>query len=186
MLLTVLLLLPGCRCNESPGVAVRQTLPHYAEFDGLVAASWRGKVDLARTAGRDLTEGAPTEWEGGQDAAAKVGAALGFLQMAESTDEVADAVAAASLGCGKCHMAAGVGSPAPPPPWTHEHAAEHVVYGLVWTAPLGPPPGGEPPLDALAQAWNEPVVLDSASQVDERSIRAGRVIATCAECHQKR
>ncbi|MBW1879968.1 MAG: hypothetical protein JRJ84_16520 [Deltaproteobacteria bacterium] len=103
---------------------------------------------------------------------------MGF---AEDTEELADAVASAARGCGMCHAATDAVPPARPP-WSHLSGASWVVDGLVWSRTEPPPAGGEPPLDALAEAWTRPVTSD-AQLTSEAEVRAARVVAVCAACH---
>jgi hypothetical protein len=151
----------GCTCadrvvpSDPEGPA-----PHFAGWDRLTDAVARRDVDAARAEARDLTEG-----EAGGDEI--VGAALGFLQVADA-DELADGLAGAALACGACHVANDVQVPAPAA-WTHAQGARALTRGVVRGSPVAPPDG-----DPLVQAWS--------SGADTEGRLAAALLA-CTSCH---
>ncbi len=73
---------------------------HGAGWPALVAAVERGDVATARVLARDLSLG---DQDDGSPATARVGGALGFLQLAADEEEARDALEAARAGCEGCH-----------------------------------------------------------------------------------
>jgi hypothetical protein len=93
------------------GAEERPMLPapaHASEWGALVAAAERGDVRTTRILARDLTLAPVAE---DHDAAATLGAALGFLQVADDPEDLSDAVARARAACVACHTAHGLDLP---------------------------------------------------------------------------
>lgn len=170
--------LAGCRCGAEPPVTAMPPASHFGSFDQLVSATVRGDVEGARWLAASLQEGdapAPPDDGGGAQA---VGGALGFLQLAEDADELAEGVAAAAVGCGACHAAAGVPRPELGP-WEHESGALRMTLGAVFP-PLEPPAdtGGE--LRAARAAWDAAAVEPDR---DPAPARLAAALASCSGCH---
>ena len=81
---------------------------HYEDWPLLLDAVRAGDVAAARERARDLASGAA----GDSESEARLGSALGLLQMAGDADELSDGAVAAAAACRRCHEAAN----APPPP----------------------------------------------------------------------
>jgi len=99
----VLVALACGRTGPEAGVPGVETLPrpgHATEWRALVAAAERGDVATARTMARDLSLGDVPE---DHPAAEELGAALGYLQIAEGPDDVREAVREAEAACEACH-----------------------------------------------------------------------------------
>ena len=166
-------LVGGCRCGSEEPASLVAT-GHYARFDALVEATSRADYDDAAILARDLTAGAPADHPAGQEAAARIGGALGFVQFAEQPDELALAVARAASACGACHGAAAVEAPSPPP-GTHATAGLRAVDVLVWNRGAALPPAGD---DAILAR-----VRDAWSGAEGEVARASAVLEACAGCH---
>ncbi|MEQ1501553.1 MAG: hypothetical protein ABMB14_04950 [Myxococcota bacterium] len=80
---------------------------HAAAWPALVAAADRGDLATLRVHARDLRLGTVDD----DPEAARVGAALGFLQLVDDPADVPDAVAKARAACVACHDARGVVAP---------------------------------------------------------------------------
>lgn len=123
----------ACRCSRPTAPELPAVAPHYGEWERLVGSAVRGDRIAVNTMARDLTVGAGLT--GDESAAAEVGAALGFLQVADE-DGLVFGVVRAAAACGSCHA----GQPPPPrPPFTDDTAAIWMVDGLVWNRPTLPP-----------------------------------------------
>jgi hypothetical protein len=73
---------------------------HATEWPALVAAAERGDVATVRIMARDLSLGDVAD---DHPAAAELGMALGYLQIADDPDEVRETVREASAACEACH-----------------------------------------------------------------------------------
>ena len=175
----VLLWMLGCTCNETEPPMIAPRASHFGTFHGLVNAATQGDVDGAKWIARSLQEGdvpEPLDDGGGLE---EVGGALGFIQIAEDAEEVVDGLATAAVGCGKCHVAAGVKKPEMGV-WTHESAGLRLVLGAVF------PPGEAPPAEGdelvpVSLAW------DSAEASEGENLDVVRLTAAlgaCLECHE--
>jgi hypothetical protein len=141
--------LAACRWG-APEPVPREREPHYEGFDVL--------VDLAAHGDRDAAQHAARELSGGSDADSEaLGAALGFVQMAEDEGELADGVASAAAACGNCHRERGIRALDDRPAWKDGSTARWAIWGLVWND-ASAPPGGWPAVDS-----------------DERDVAAARV-----------
>lgn len=112
--------LVGCG-TCTPERSIPPSTAHFSEWSPLVGAAVRGDRDAARVMARDLALGDVPEGDG----ADAVGAALGFLQVANA-DELVDAVVEAGEGCASCHAQAGVLAP-PAPSGPHARIANAAV-----------------------------------------------------------
>jgi hypothetical protein len=169
------LLLSSCRCGEpSQPETVNFVAPHYGEWNLLVRQVALGEVGTAAQVARDLTAGAPGEWDGvgGEDGARAVGGALGFLQIAASAEELAEGLPIAASGCATCHAGARVQPTGDRPAWAHETAAAWASWGVVFSMRERPPSGGASEIAAAAAAW------DPAS----KSALAD-LLSRCQDCH---
>jgi hypothetical protein len=100
--MTWVLALMACRGGEAPALPE----PHHAsEWSALVAAAERGDVQTAQVLARDLTLAPVAE---DHESAAALGAALGYLQVADEPADLPEAVAKARAACVACHEAHGV------------------------------------------------------------------------------
>ena len=169
-----LVLMVGCRCGSiEPLPEVRQGSSHFGRFHGLVNAALEGDVEGARWIAQTLQEGDVPDPADDGGGAEKVGGALGFVQMAEDGEEVLDGLAAAAVGCGQCHAAAGVEKP-PMGLWSHQSAGLRLVLGEVFP-PAESPPAEGPELAVVRAAWD-------AAEGDEERLAAA--LAACVECHK--
>lgn len=91
----------GCSGQSTP---IARAPGHASEWASLVAASERGEVETVRILARDLTLGTVPD---DHPSASQLGAALGFLQLAEPGDDLAPAVARARAACESCHAERG-------------------------------------------------------------------------------
>ncbi len=179
----VLVGVAGCQCGEQPAEVT--VAPHYAGWEAVVDAVARGDRRDAAERSRLMTEGEPSLWSGpgAEDANARVGAGVGFIAMAEDSEELADGLASAALGCGDCHAAAGATHELERPALAHPTAARWVAWGLVWHDPRIPASEDER-LQPLIQQWSEPVPKDTDG-VDPQVAQAARWFAACARCHSE-
>lgn len=168
------LLLSACRCGSPPPRAEDVRQPHYAEWERLVTQAALGDVETATLLARDLTEGEAAAWDGagGEAGARAVGGALGFLQIAESRDDLADGLPTAASGCATCHVGAGVQPRADRPEWAHETAAAWAAWGVVFSRSEPPPPRGDPQAAGAAPVIGPPT---------EDSL--GQLLVFCQDCH---
>ncbi len=120
---------PACGRREA-APPVPSTLPHFAEWTGLVDATARGDLSAAARAAVQLTGGRPTEVPDGPagEGDATVAAALAYVGFAEDAEELADTVLRAARGCAACHTALDVAPPAP----LEGDAAQRAVDTVVW------------------------------------------------------
>jgi hypothetical protein len=96
----------ACRGGEAPvGVEGLPAPRHAGEWSALVAAAERGDLQTARVLARDLTI-APVPED--HESAAALGAALGYLQVADDPADLPDVVGRARAACVACHEAHGV------------------------------------------------------------------------------
>lgn len=171
----VLLGLGSCRCGQdSEPRVIDPGVSHFGTFHGLVGAAVKGDVEGAKWIARSLQEGevdAPVE---GGDGAAAVGGGLGFLQMAEDTSEVNEALAATAVGCGECHTAAGVEQPQMGV-WEHHSAGLKMVLGAVFP-PMVAPEGDGKELRAARAAWDG---VDGDGEA-----RLAAALDACVACHE--
>lgn len=138
---------------------------HFSSFPLATRAVALGDVDGARAAARGLRGGAVPG-----DEAAAVGAAAGFLLVADDEERV-DALLGVARACRGCHA----GSPSAPAP-THDGLADAAVDAVVFRSERTAPAIADGPWqDALAAAW--------ASSSDPEA-RARSVLAACAGCHR--
>ena len=93
----------------TPGPPAPPPVRHAANWSELVAAAQRGDVVTTKALAQDLDLG---EVPDDDPAVGKVGAAMGFLQVAEDPEDLLDGVAKAREGCVDCHARSGL--PAPP------------------------------------------------------------------------
>lgn len=170
-----LLLLGSCDCG--PGPEAPQPGPsgsgHFDRFHGLVNASLNGDVETAKFLAGDLRPGDMPDVANDGGALEKIGGGLGFLQMAQSSDEVLDGLSAVVVGCGSCHEAAGIGGKRMGP-WEHPSAGLKLSLGAVFP-PVEPPPPKGPELTAVRAAWD-------AAEGSEQSKLAAAYQA-CVACH---
>lgn len=131
-------------------------------------ATAHGDVHTAQVVARDLTAEPQDE-----DAAARIGGALGFLQLADDPEDLVDGLVTAGEACGTCHARSARPAPALPS-WTHHAAAHRVMDALVWSVPIGPPPPEDPVLVRVQEAW---------SPEDTAAERAAAVLRVCQRCH---
>lgn len=88
-------------CASEPAAPPGMAAPrHAAGWDELVAAAERGDVSTAKVLARDLSLGDVPDDD---PAASALGAALGFLQIAEDPEDLADGIARARAACVACH-----------------------------------------------------------------------------------
>ena len=73
---------------------------HASEWDALLAAADRADLATVRVLARDFSMGDVAE---DHPAAGELGAALGFLQLAEDAEDVALGVERANAACASCH-----------------------------------------------------------------------------------
>lgn len=174
------LLLWGCSCRDEPAPKP-ENLPHYAQFAALVEAAAFGDVEGGRVVARDLTEGLPVALEG-RAGASEVGAALGYVQVADDGADLALGLARAAEGCGLCHGAESGGRPEIP--WSHRAGAEALIGDLVWARPLRAPVGDDPAEIKLREAL---AGVSDTGEPDEKPIRDSRRVAkaleACQGCH---
>ena len=97
----------GLACTTTPS-PLGPSLPpaqHAGEWAALVRAADRGEVQTVQVLARDLTL-APVPDD--HPAAASLGGALGYLQIATDPEDFPDAIARARRACRSCHDAKGV------------------------------------------------------------------------------
>jgi len=174
------LLATACRCTSPP--QAEPAPPHWPGWPAFVGAAEEGDLTAARSLIEGLVDDGRRPPDGSEAGLGKLGAALGFVRFAEDTGELADAVASAAAGCGRCHGSAGA-TPPPRPEWAHHSAGRWAVWGLVWVDGAAPPAGGGEPLGQLAAAWSGPVPVDTGGAAGEQEVRVARVVAACAACH---
>lgn len=171
MLPLLALLLAGCRCGPAPSPPPAAP-SHFGEWSRLVRAASMGDAATAKVVARDLVDNVPHDEAEGIE---RVGGSLGFLQLAEDAEELAEGVTHAATGCGACHGASGVIPRQVRPAADHEHAAGWAVWGLVWGEPGELPTGGDLPEEVVA-AWQT-----SGGDAEER---AAALLVACAGCHE--
>jgi len=148
-----------------PSVVEAPAADHFSSFPVATQAVALGDVDAARAAARALRGGAVPG-----DEASAVGAAAGFLLVADD-DERVDALLGVARACRGCHAGA---PPAPDP--THDGLAYAAVDALVFRSERTAPTIADGPWqDALAAAW--------AASSDPEA-RARSVLEACAACHR--
>jgi hypothetical protein len=185
--LAAMVFVSGCRCGgrqEPPRLAPPQ---HYREFDGLVRATWRGAVEDVQVIARDLTEGAPADVTGGEEAVAEVGGAVGYLQTVEVAEDVPLGLVRAAAGCGSCHGGQNVEPIEERLPWTHETGAEWAVWGLVWNEALMAPEGGDEIAVKLTATHNSaamPQPDTGKARPVTPEVRVGLLLELCLSCHE--
>ncbi|MEZ4241844.1 MAG: hypothetical protein R3F59_37985 [Myxococcota bacterium] len=106
--MTVWLVWMACRGaapEPDPPLAATE---HAAGWEELVAAAQRGDVPTTQVLARDFSLG---DVDQDDPAAARLGAALGFLQVADDPADLPDAVAKAKAACVACHEAKQVAQP---------------------------------------------------------------------------
>jgi hypothetical protein len=135
-------------CTGSPPPEPPPPPAHFAGFDALVRATAGSRVDNAKIHARDLTS---TGEAAESEAAGKIGAALGFVQVATDPADVADGVAKAAAACGSCHDASAVTAPEPPR-WSHQAAAVRAAWGVVHNRQETPPDSLP---DEVRAAWGD-------------------------------
>ena len=137
---------------------------HFSAFPTAVLAVAVGDVPGTVAAARGLRGGAIPD-----DEAASVGAAAGFLLVADAEERV-DALLGVARACRPCHAGA---APAPSP--THEGVAEAAVGEVVFQTERSAPVVADGPWRApLDRAWAGSVAPEE---------RARAVLAACAACH---
>lgn len=166
----------GCTCRSEP--PPEPPPAHYAGWELLVDAAAIGDLETAQKLAQEL-DGGPLA-EGDDAGVAEVGAGLGFLGVAEDSQEAADGLAAAASGCGACHAARSVRPLGDRPAWEHRTGALWAAWGLVWNDSASPP-AGDATLDSVAVRWADPVDTDVLPQTQ----RVARVVSACADCHTK-
>jgi hypothetical protein len=138
---------------------------HFSSFPLATRAVALGDVDGARTAARGLRGGAVPG-----DEAAAVGAAAGFLLVADDEERV-DALLGVARACRGCHG----GSPPAPAP-THDGLVDAAVYAVVFRS--------ERPAAVIPEGtWRDPLAAAWASSRDPEA-RARSVLEACAGCHR--
>lgn len=152
------LIVAGCGRAAPP-----PTPSHGTGLTSLFEAVARGDAPAARQ-WAELDVEVDVIEDGG--AAEALGAARGYLRLADGVDELADGATALAAACGRCHLAAAVPAPSAPEP-THAELAAWVAYPLVWGTPPPPLPGDAPP--EVTAAWE--------------AGGAAVALATCAPCH---
>ena len=101
----VILLFAVWGCGASaPEPAPRPA--HASEWEALQSAAKRGDLATLRVLARDFSLGDVSDNDPSVD---KLGAALGFLQVAEDPDDIDAALLRANAACAECHAARGVG-----------------------------------------------------------------------------
>lgn len=168
--MSILLTILACTCG---GPAVDGPAPapsHFGQFDALVDAAARGDLATAQFVARSLEEGEQGEAPGA-DGSEEVGGALGFVQIAEDTEELADGVATAAAGCAVCHASTGATAPALEA-WSHQTAARRMARATAFGVPE-PPPADGPELTKVRAAWDG---ADDGEQLAE-------ALVACASCH---
>jgi len=119
----------GCMCGTPAPDAAPPVLRHYAGWRSLVRSAARGDVAACRVIARDLTMG---EVAGDHHGAETVGAALGFLQVAEAAEDLPLGVERAAAGCRACHAENGVVAPAAPEETAHPDVAAVLAHEALW------------------------------------------------------
>jgi hypothetical protein len=102
----VILALLACATPSPPPAA--SPIRHAAGWDGLVAAADRGDLITAKALAQDLELGDVPDDD---PAVGKLGAALGFVQVAEDREDLVDGVAKAREACADCHARNGIAAP---------------------------------------------------------------------------
>lgn len=177
-----LLILGGCRCGGDDALPSMPSASHFGSFDQLVAAAVRGDVVGAQFLAASLQAGdVPEPLDDGGGAQA-VGGALGFVQLAEDPVELAEGVAAAAVGCGRCHAAAGVVRPALGP-WEHESGGLRMLLTAVFP-PIEAPVDTCGELRAARAAWEGATVAEGEG--DLATARLAAALAACSGCHAER
>jgi hypothetical protein len=172
----LLLWLMACQCGQAPDAPLAAEVgpAHFGRFHGLVNTAIDGDVEASKFLARSLQEGDVPEVVDDGGGHEKVGGGLGYVQMAQSPEDVVDGLAAAAVGCGLCHSAAGVQSPQLGA-WTHESAGLRLVLGAVFDTPSDVPADGAE-LAGVRQAWE-----GAADQkLDDRLAAA---LMACLRCH---
>lgn len=95
----------GCGASE-PAPPPRPE--HAREWEALQSAAERGDVATLRVLARDFSLGDVSDNDPSVD---KLGAALGFLQVAEDPDDIDAALLRANAACAECHATRGVAIP---------------------------------------------------------------------------
>lgn len=174
----VLLWLLGCTCNDAESPVIAPRASHFGTFHGLVNAATQGDVESAKWIARSLQEGEVPDPADDGGGAEEVGGALGYIQIAEDPEEVIDGLAAAAIGCGKCHQAAGVQRPEMGV-WSHQNAGLRLVLGEVFPPGEAPPPATDE-LVPVSIAW------DAATAGEGGSLQKARLeaaLGACLACH---
>jgi hypothetical protein len=90
-------------CGTSPSEPRADERPRHAtEWDALTAAAQQGDAQTVQMLARDFELG---EVKDDHPSASQLGAALGFLQMAEEPEEIGEGLAKAQAACDACHQA---------------------------------------------------------------------------------
>lgn len=161
------LLLGLIGCERGEVAAPRSGPGHLVGWQGLLRAVARGDVPSAKILARDLSLGPVSDAHPGAEATA---AALGYLQVASTPDDLSLALVRAAAGCAACHRDRGV-IPPQPPAATHEAALARAAWGVVWDQPASLPADVQLP-EAVRSAWARPD-------------RLAAVVAACQGCHQE-
>jgi hypothetical protein len=97
----VIVLLWACGTPTQPASDDRPR--HATEWDSLTKAAEQGDVQTVQMLARDFELGDVPD----HPSASQLGAALGFLQMAEDPEELKEGLAKAQEACEACHNAQG-------------------------------------------------------------------------------
>ena len=166
-----LLFLLGCRCGPVEAPVDAPSASHFGQFEALVDAAAKGDLPTAQFVARTLEEGEAGPLGDGAD---EVGGALGFVQIAEDTEELADGVGAAAAGCAGCHQQNGV-TPPKLEAWSHQTAGRRLARAVAFGVAEAPA-GSSAELVEVREAW------ESAEGADGDRLAAA--LLACAGCHK--
>ena len=126
----VMVWLIACTTSPTPPVPKAPVPPHFARWPTLLVRVARVEFEAAGGLARSLSIGVVGDEH---PAAARVGGALGFIQVASTAEELRLGVRKASEACADCHRASGVQVPPSPSAEGHEAPLTAAGWQALWT-----------------------------------------------------